>query len=155
MYDTPQDLLDALRSTPFILNALLNDFASRPVRTGPPDRLEWSPVEIICHLRDAEESALERMRLMRDQEHPFLAAYDQEEWVMTRNYAAAGLQSALQAFLERRSLHISELEALPAADWQRPGRHEEQGEVTILSHTIHIVAHDSIHIAQLARLRLL
>ena len=89
---------------------------------------------------------------MRDQANPFLAAYDQDAWVTERNYAAADPDLALAAFKDLRARHLSELAALSPADRDRPGRHEEQGQITILSHTIHIASHDLNHTAQLARL---
>jgi hypothetical protein len=88
---------------------------------------------------------------MRNADAPFLPAYDQDVWARERNYAAADLRAALVAFLRFRALHIAELEALPPEAWERPGRHEEQGRITIHAHTLHLVAHDTIHAAQIAR----
>ena len=111
----------------------------------------WSVVEVLCHLRDAEEQALERMRLMRDHDNPVIAAYDQDSWASERNYAAADLHEALAAFHRFRSQHIAELAQLSPQQWKRSGQHEEQGEITIADHTLHIAAHDAVHAAQIAR----
>ena len=88
---------------------------------------------------------------MRDRDNPFLAAYDQDVWAKERNYAAGDLRQALGAFLRFREQHITDLAALRPEDWERPGRHEEQGEITITNQVIHLVAHDAIHTAQIAR----
>ncbi len=151
MYDNQQDLLSALRAGPAILAALLQGISAEMAPARDP--AEWAPVEIVCHLRDAEERALERMRAMRDQENPFLPAYDQEAWATERNYRAADLATALAAFTRFRRQHADELAALAPQDWGRTGRHAEIGQITILNHTIHMAAHDYVHAAQLARAR--
>jgi phytoene dehydrogenase-like protein len=151
MYDSSKDLLDALRATPSLLKALLHECTQEQARTARGGDEGWSVVEVVCHLRDAEERALERMRSMRDTASPHLAAYDQERWVRECNYAAADLREALAAFIHFRRQHIAELEALPADQWERIGQHEEQGNISIGSHTLHIVSHDMIHAAQIAR----
>lgn len=151
MYDTPKDLLDALRATPTVLEALLRDCTQEQAQRAKGGDEGWSVVEVVCHLRDAEERALERMRAMRDQVDPLLPGYDQEQWALERNYASAQLSKALTGFMRFRSQHIAELGALASADWERTGQHAEVGRITIASHTLHVVSHDLVHAAQLAR----
>lgn len=151
MYDSPKDLLDALRATPGIYEAVLQDCTQEQAQAARGGDEEWSVVEVICHLRDAEERALERMRLIRDKVDPHLTSYDQERWARERNYAVASLREALTAFVRFRELHTAELAKLPAQEWERTGQHEEQGGITISSHALHLVSHDMIHAAQIAR----
>jgi phytoene dehydrogenase-like protein len=151
MYNIPKDLLDAYRAAPATLEHLLRDCTQEQAQQARGGDEDWSVVEVVCHLRDAEERALERMRAMRDQDNPFFPAYDQEVWARERNYASTNLRDALQAFLQFRQQHVAELEALPPRDWERPGRHEEQGQISITAQTLHMVAHDSMHAAQIAR----
>lgn len=151
MYDTPKDLLDALRAAPTVLEALLQDCTQEQAQGAKGGDEGWSVVEVICHLRDAEERALERMRAMRDQADPFLPGYDQERWAQERNYAAAQLRVALAAFTRFRSQHVADLAALAPDGWERTGQHSELGRITVASHTLHIVSHDLVHAAQIAR----
>src|SRR5438876_3776585 len=118
MYDIPKDLLDAFRSTPAVLEVLLAGYTQEQAQAARGGDENWSVVEVVCHLRDAEERALERMRLMRDQDNPFLEGYDQDVWAQERNYAGADLREVLARFLEFRAQHIAELEALSAKDWE-------------------------------------
>lgn len=74
MYDTVRDLLDAFQSTPESLAALLRGHSEAESRAARGGDENWSVVEVVCHLRDAEERAIERMRQMRDEDNPFLAA---------------------------------------------------------------------------------
>ncbi len=151
MFNTAQDLLDALKATPDTLKGLLKGIAQEQAGSARGGDENWSIVEIICHLRDAEERGIERTRLMRDQDSPLLAAFDQEKWALERNYASAQLEAALTAFLQFRAVFIQELAALSSEDWERPGMHEELGRITISAYVLHLVSHDSIHLAQIAR----
>ena len=151
MYNRAQDLLDALRATPEVLEALLDGYTQAQATAARGGEEEWSIVEVVCHLRDAEEQALARMRLMRDATDPVIAAYDQERWARERRYAEASLPEALAAFNRFRAQHVTELAQLSPQEWQRSGQHEEQGTITISSHTLHIVSHDALHAAQIAR----
>jgi len=151
MYNIAQDLLDALRATPEVLEALLDGCTQEQATAARGGDEGWSIVEVVCHLRDAEEQALARMRLMRDTTNPVIAAYDQERWARERHYAQASLREALAAFNRFRAQHVAELAQLSPQEWERSGRHEEQGTITISSHTLHIVSHDALHAAQIAR----
>ncbi len=152
MYDSRQDLLDALHAAPDILAAVLAGDPAAPVPAAPGGPPAWSVREVVCHLRDATERALERMRLMRDREDPVLEGYDQDAWVQERDYAAADLPAAFATFQQVWAQYLAELEALSPAAWERPGRHAEVGPITISSHALHQVAHLAQHTAQIARL---
>ena len=151
MYDISQDLLDALRAAAEVLEALLDGCTQEQATAARGGEEGWSVVEVVCHLRDAEEQALSRMRLMRDNTHPLIVAYDQERWARERNYTEASLPEALAAFTRFRAQHVTELAQLSPQEWEHPGQHEEQGTITISSHTLHIVSHDALHAAQIAR----
>lgn len=151
MYTIAQDLLDALRATPETLRSLLRGVGHAQAAAARGGDEQWSVVEVLCHLRDAEAFGLARNRLMRDEDDPPIAAYDQDRLAVERDYAAATLPEALEAFLQLRQTHVQELAALPPEAWERTGRHAEQGAITISTHTLHLVSHDAIHLAQIAR----
>lgn len=151
MYDSGKDLVDALAATPEALEALLAGVTQAQARAARGGDENWSVVEIVCHLRDAETRALEREQAMRDEPHPFLAAYDQEVWAAERDYAGQDLRAALDEFQAVRARRLAFLTTLTPDEWQRVGRHEEQGDITLQAHVIHIVAHDLVHLAQLGR----
>jgi hypothetical protein len=111
----------------------------------------WSIVEVLCHLRDAEQRTLERTIAIRDESDPFLAAYDQEAWARERAYSQGDLREALAGFVALRARLLEVLGALSKAEWERTGRHEEQGSIAISDLIVHIVAHDAVHAAQIAR----
>lgn len=151
MYNTIQDLLNAFQATPDTLNGLLKNISQEQARTARGGDENWSVVEVLCHLRDAEERNLERIRLMNTQDMPLIPAYDQEIWAKERNYAAAQLDEALAAFVKFRAASIAELSALTPDGWERAGQHSEIGKITITNYIIHLASHDAIHLAQIAR----
>lgn len=151
MYNTTQEIIDSYRAAHEVLAGLLKDCTQEQARAARGGDENWSVIEVLCHLRDAEERALERTRAMRDDENPFLEGYDQDAWAVERNYAGSDLREALDGFTKLRMQHINELAALSEADWQRPGEHAEYGRITIMGQALHMAAHDVVHAAQIAR----
>ncbi len=145
------NLMDALRPSPEVFSALLYGVTQEEARVARGGDEQWSIVQIICHLRDNEQFRLERIRLMRAQNNPSLAAYDQAKLAKERNYAAEDLRAALAAFLRVRSSVIAEFESLSPAEWERTGQHQEQGRITIGDQLVRDVTHDAVHAAQIAR----
>ncbi len=151
MYDLQNDLIDALKSTPETLKGLLREGSDAQAKSTKGGDENWSVVEVICHLRDAEEISFQRMQAMRDHDHPKIIGYDQEALAREQNYSEADLHAALNAFIDFRERHIAALSALSAEEWKRSGEHNEFGQITIFAYTLHKVSHDAIHCAQIAR----
>jgi hypothetical protein len=151
MYNTYADLVDSLSAAPEILTALLHNCSQEQAQAARGGDEGWSVVEVICHLRDAEERALARNRLMRDQDNPPVLGYDQEELARAGNYAAADLREALASFIRLRTTNVNELAALTPEQWQRPGVHSDLGPISISAHMAHMASHDAVHCAQIAR----
>jgi hypothetical protein len=152
MYDVKGDIVKALAATPKVLAVLL-PAALKAESRGTTARPGWSAVQIICHLRDAEERALERMQKMRDEENPVIESYDQEAWARDRRYESQDPLAALDRFVMYRQAHREALEGLALPHWERTGQHQEMGRITILGHTLHMLSHDLGHLAQLSALR--
>ena len=151
MTNNQAELLNIYRSTPAVLRALLRNVTDTTTRETGEGEEAWSIVEIVCHLRDAEAKVLERVRLMLAQDNPFLAAYDQAELAKQSGYRNQSLEDALESFIQIREEQMGELEALDAAQWARTGMHEEAGKTSIEDQTMHMAAHDVVHLAQISR----
>jgi len=94
---------------------------------------------------------LQRDILMRDRDNPDILSWDQEKLAVERNYAAQDLRATLASFITLRQQRIAVLESLPPEGWERTGNHRDLGTITIFSHVLHMVSHDAIHCAQIAR----
>jgi DinB superfamily len=146
------DARRALEHMPAVLEALLSGLDDEAARTRPaPD--EWSPVEIVCHLRDEEtEDFGARVRVILEGAAEFVKI-DPERWAVERRYREASLLEALGAFRTRRQdslrlLAVAAPEPLRALGASRPlGR---LGPLSGLDLVAAWVAHDRIHLAQLA-----
>jgi uncharacterized damage-inducible protein DinB len=151
MYNVSGDLLDAFKAAPDVYRTLLAGVTEEQAASAKGGDEGWSVTEVLCHMRDVEERAIERLRAIRDQNNPFLAAYDQDALARERDYASQSLRRVLDEFLALRATHISELEALLPEGWERTGMHEEQGRIAVWMQTLHLAAHDTIHAAQISR----
>lgn len=149
--DEHAELIETYQATPVILRALVRGIDDEQARYRPSAG-EWSIVEVVAHLADADERAHERVRRMLEEEQPVLAAYDPAALAEERNYRAMSLAQALARFEQLRAAHVATLAQLGTADWQRSGHHEEAGTITVESLTRHMAAHDAVHLAQIARL---
>ncbi len=118
-----------------------------------PDPREWSPLEIVCHLRDSE-GAVQRSRLERilHEENPFIAQLPLPPGPGERDLSGEEGEAALRAFAAERAITLEFLASLSEADWQRPARHSIFGPTTLLEMAHFTARHDRLHINQLCEL---
>jgi FMN phosphatase YigB (HAD superfamily) len=111
-----------------------------------------SPVEIVCHLRDAEaEVNLPRLERILGETDPFLSAVDTDPWVVERDYQHQDPAQALARFTRDRKELLARLEALPPEAWRRPARHALLGPTTLAEIVGLMTEHERIHMAALRR----
>jgi hypothetical protein len=151
MWGGPDDLVEMLRTTPVVLRALVRGVDDAQARVAP-DEGDWSVVEVAAHLADADEKAIERITRMTGEDEPVIEGYDQVELAERRGYRQMNLSEVLDRFARLRGGRVSLLEPLNAAAWERPGRHTQEGVITLFQLTVHMCKHDAIHLAQIARI---
>src|SRR5689334_6040801 len=98
MYDVHRELIEMLAATPETLTGLLRGIDDAQARAATGGDEGWSVIEVICHLRDAEEIGLGRMRAMRDQDNPKIIGFDQDALAREKKYAEDNLASAFADF---------------------------------------------------------
>ena len=151
----PEALLGEARGElarlPALLNALLAGLDEAGARTRPaPD--EWAPVEIICHLRDAEEMFGQRFATILADDEPVLPDVGpSDRWARDRQYPRHDAATALGHFRRRRGESLESLIALAPADWQRGGERPGRGRLTIDRLVALMAWHDDNHLEQLTR----
>jgi DinB superfamily len=137
-----------LARLPIVLEALLAGLDEASARTRPATG-EWSPVEILSHLRDKEtEDFGARLRVILDGGSDF-APIDPERWAVERRYHEAKLPEVLEALCVRRQASLDLLASvLPKAlEGSRP--HKRLGSLSGQDILAAWVAHDRIHLSQL------
>jgi FMN phosphatase YigB (HAD superfamily) len=114
---------------------------------------EWSPTEIVCHLRDLDrEVHLPRLERILAAEDPFLAAVDSDPWAEARGYASQSGPEALAELAERREQALRLLESLAPEAWNRTARPALIGPATLAEVASLAADHELLHLAALRSL---
>lgn len=73
----------------------------------PPAPGKWSPKEVLGHLIDSAYNNHRRFILAQQQDHLRFSGYDQEDWVVTNNYANREADEVVETFfvVQRHLVH--------------------------------------------------
>jgi DinB superfamily len=138
-----------LSRLPGLLDVMVGDLDDTTARARPAPG-EWAPVEILCHLRDEEvEDFGARLRAILDGRTEFVPI-DPERWVDERRYRDVDPRRVLMELRERR---VANLDFLVSVVPERLGAsisHRRLGELSGLDVLVAWVAHDRLHVRQLA-----
>ena len=110
---------------------------------------EWSPLEILNHLRACEEVWMHSVHAMLAHDNPRLQEIHPRQWIKTVNpYTTQSFANGLQVFTLRRKALLITLRALSTADWTRESRIEQKTH-TVYSHLRRMVQHETVHCDQI------
>ena len=116
-----------------------------------PDEKNWSGKEVVCHLRDTEESFMIRFQSVMAMDEPKFLPVEPDRWAIERQYARNDVQEALAAFKTRRDEALAFLRGLKPEQWQRGGIHATRGKMTVKDFVELMAWHDDNHLDQLTR----
>jgi hypothetical protein len=116
---------------------------------GAPE--EWSPAQVMAHVRAANDILEPRILQILVRDEPPIAAFDERRWSEVARYDTLPVTELLSVMRARRRELVRALRAISAEDWERAGRHEVKGRVTVLDVARHIADHDDEHIEQIAQ----
>lgn len=115
----------------------------------PPAPGEWSPLEILNHLRACEEVWMHSVHAMLAHDNPRLQEIHPRQWIKTINpYTTLSFANGLQVFTLRRQALLITLRALSTADWRREARIEQKTH-TVYTHIRRMVQHENSHCEQI------
>jgi hypothetical protein len=138
-----------LARLPAILEALLGEVDDALWRARPASD-EWSPLEIVCHLRDEEtEDFGARLRVVLDGGTRFVKI-DPQGWASQRRYGDEVPRTALAALRERRAASLALLATIEPARLAYAVEHARLGRLSGLDLLAAWVTHDRLHLAQFA-----
>ncbi|MFQ3536854.1 MAG: DinB family protein [Aggregatilineales bacterium] len=114
-----------------------------------PEPDEWTPLEVVHHLRQSERE-VQRPRLQRilAEENPFLPTPPEPFRPNSVTLTETAEQIAAD-FWRERSQTLAFLEQLPLEAWSRPARHAIFGPTTLLEMAHFTARHDRLHLNQL------
>src|SRR5262249_39778577 len=129
----PDNVLTSVRRElarlPQILNGLLDGMDAVTAR-GRPTVAEWSPVEIVCHLREEEvEDFALRLQAVVDG-HSELPPIDPERWAVERRYRDVALATALRDLLARRDASLRVLATMAPERLSRSASRPKGGRLS-------------------------
>jgi DinB superfamily len=146
---------EALDETTPRLRALVSD-AGDLLRVRP-EPTEWSVLECIGHITDAELVISTRVRWMLAEREPDIVGYDQDLWVDGLHHAEDDPQVLIGLFEALRRANADLWRRMPISMRGRSGMHRERGRESYDLTVRMSAGHDRVHIAQaeraLARLR--
>ena len=118
-----------------------------------PTPEERSILEVINHLYDEEREDF-RTRLDLLLHHPGQPwpGIDPQGWVIKRSYNTRDLEPSLNNFLQERQRFVSWLEGPSSPAWEARYQHPQAGEISAGDLLASWLAHDFLHIHQLAQL---
>jgi hypothetical protein len=116
-----------------------------------PDEKNWSAKEVICHMRDTEESFMARFLTIMAMDEPKFLPVEPDRWAAERQYLRNDAMEALGAFRRRREESLAFLRGLAPGQWERGGIHATRGRMTIKDFVGLMAWHDDNHLDQLRR----
>ncbi|MHC1784877.1 MAG: DinB family protein [Anaerolineaceae bacterium] len=145
----PNGLLAILAATPAVMESFCQPLSDSDWKNRPGEN-EWSPTEIICHMRDVDRDVnLVRLPLLMEEQNPFLQAVDSDPWAVERSYQTQDGKQALSDFIQNRIKLLEILANLPAEGWKIPARHAIFGPITLQELVGIIISHDQAHLNQM------
>jgi hypothetical protein len=116
-----------------------------------PDGKNWAAIEVVCHLRDAEELFMIRFETIVAASNPTLTALEPDRWAQERQYLRNDAEQAVSAFRKRREESLAFFRKLEPDQWQRGGTHPVRGKITLDEFATLMAWHDDNHLDQLKR----
>ncbi|MFA7331332.1 MAG: DinB family protein [Candidatus Delongbacteria bacterium] len=149
-----ETLISQLEGQARLIRDLLLDTPPEAARWRPGAE-SWSLLEVTAHLLDEEREDF-RLRLdltlhQPDREWPPI---DPQGWVHARAYQERELDAVLEAFLREREDSLAWLHGLREPDWGRAHAHPAGFSLRAGDLLAAWVAHDLLHVRQIARLQL-
>jgi len=126
----------------------------------PPEEARWRPssgawslIEVVNHLADEEvEDFRARLQVSLDAPDRAWDPIRPADWVTERQYQGRELEPSLERFLEERRRSVVWLRSLEPIDPEATGLHPVEGPMRVATLMHSWLAHDLLHIRQIARL---
>jgi DinB superfamily len=133
--------------TPDLVRALIEE-AGGDLRRRPAKK-EWSVLELLGHLHDAEIALSARYRWTLSQVQPTLNGYDQDAWVSGLRHNQDDPAELLAVFGTLRAANLALWRRTPEPGRARVAVHAERGPETYDQMFRMAAGHDRFHLDQL------
>jgi len=110
---------------------------------------EWSPADILAHLRAAYDIQSIRAYMILARDEPPLPAFDERAWAEVAGYLTLHPRASLDLYFRRRIELAHMLRGVAPADFERVGIHETLGRLTLQAVLENLASHEKEHVGQL------
>lgn len=139
--------LKVLAGTPACLADLAKS-SGEDALSPSPDPRNWSPVQILSHVRGCSDVWTFSMLAMLAQDEPQLALIDPRQWSRAVGYARLPFQVSLEALAVSRRELLQALQDRPLSVWARRGTIGGRAH-SVYSQARRMAEHELEHIEQL------
>jgi hypothetical protein len=116
-----------------------------------PAEGEWSVIELLGHMVDAELIVWARLRWIMAEDQPPIAGYDQDDWVRAQRYNDADPEPLLQVLEAVRPTTVALYASTTPEDRERVGIHSERGPESFDTVYRMLAGHDIFHLQQMQK----
>jgi uncharacterized damage-inducible protein DinB len=146
------EMIQLLEDTPARLRraveGLVEGQLETPYRPGG-----WTVRQVVHHVPDSHINAYVRFRLALTESTPAIKTYEEHLWAELPDARTAPLEISLPLLEALHRRWTLMLRALDEAQWKRPFRHPEMGEMALEQSLAHYAWHSRHHVAHITRLR--
>jgi hypothetical protein len=143
------DPAEVQAATPALVKSLLEQAGSNLGKR--PAEGEWSVLELLGHLADAELVVSGRYRWALCEDEPPLVPYDQDRWVAGLRHNEDDPAEVLDEFSALRRANLALWSRLSEAQRRRLGMHAERGPESVDMMFRMLAGHDRFHLDQMRR----
>lgn len=144
-------LIDSLENFGLHLPNSLRKLADEDASWKPPSQ-NWSILEIVCHLIDEErEDFRKRIELTLDNPQKMWPSINPELWAVDRSYNQRNFQEMLNELESERATSVKWLKGLDQPNWYETYEHPHLGPIRAGDLVVSWVAHDQLHVRQIAK----
>ena len=144
-----QDPTEVIQRLPDDAEAVIRE-ASDHLRTRPEPG-EWSVIELVGHMVDAELVVAGRLRWILANDEPPLMAYDQDLWVERLHHVDDDPDELLALWRALIRSHVRLWKRTSERDRTRVGIHAERGPESFEVTYRMLAGHGLLHLAQMRR----
>ena len=141
-----QDPAEVQARTPAEVRRLAAD--AGPLLRERPEPGEWSVLELIGHIVDAELVVGGRYRWILAHDRPALMPYDQDLWADRLRHNEADPDDLIAPFVAMRAANLALWRRMPVEERARYGIHEERGPESYELTFRLLAGHDLFHVEQ-------
>jgi DinB superfamily len=143
-----QDPMKVQSKTVGKIERLVNGVPGARLRKRPAPG-KWSVAEILSHLADNELVRSYRMKSILGAPGTPIAAFDQDKWADSQNYAKRDPKMSLRVLRTLREADLALLKSLRPEQWKHFGVHAERGQESIERIVQMGAGHDINHLRQI------